>query len=367
MRGGVSLQQFFAACAECSGLAGALPWLTVLAAVAVLLGLVLMLWLGRGHRHFGTALWLGTGAVLMLVDLQHWAVRDWAVSPAALVILSLALLSLLMGASRVARRVVLRALPVAILFALLGYAAYLAFSAQLDPKIADDLRMIQAVIAGGVVAAGWIVTFTVQELRTEQARKATEEEMMIALAFEIMDALKADFMDWARFGEIWQKIAGSPDEPERPSVGGSGGDSGGGSGGARAGEVYHPFIPTVKPTPVFDALAGQAHLLPAAPLAKLITYYTQMADVAAIVNDMRGDGFRTLPSDRRARVFLTAYEMQRNAREFGHDALKAIRTALPPTRPIRTKKIDEKMDRERQDSPSAELQARLQPRETGDG
>jgi hypothetical protein len=244
---------------------------------------------------------------------QAWIFSTWRAFGAIEALwLAGALLAVCAILFRVARRVILRALPVTLIVALLGYAAYLALRPMIVPS-AGNVPLMQALLAGGVIAAGWIVTFAVQELRAEQTRRATEIEILVALRAELFDYLAdARRDDLREEGQaVVERILGGPTS-----------------------EPYHPFIPTPKVPRVFDALAGQMHLLPDPPLAAVIAAHSQMGDVLSFGRDLQQDDFRALPSARRAAVYRDFVSMRIEAEALAREATDAINRALPLRRRV---------------------------------
>ncbi len=277
------------------------------------------------RRYSVFAFYSGLALLLLFNGLAYQSALNENTDFRVVFLLAAALMSVLMGLFRVARRVAMRAFPVAVLFGLLGWAIYLALAPDLDPDNSSDLRIIQAIIAGALVASGWIVTFSIQELRAEQARKQQEEEMMIALAYEILDELQAKFVDWETFGEGFQKILDEP-EPSKPHRG---------PAPSRLSKL--PFFHTASEKTVFNAMTSDVHVLPKVALSKIIKFYSLFGDYIAITDDLRAAVTHSLPNDRLARLYLDAYEIRRTLREDGLEALRAINSELGVFREIKFK------------------------------
>lgn len=243
-----------------------------------------------------------------------WILPNTAVGA---VLRAAALLAIYAVVSRAGRRVLLRAVIVALPVALLGFAAFRGIVGFADPAANADV--MRALIAGSALAAGWIVTFAIQELRNEQQRLSRQVEMLIALRAEALDYLQDVGRD---------DIASEAEETAAKIERGDGQTP------------FQPFIPTAKRLAVFAALSGDLPLLRQDCLAPIVAFFTQVEDVHAMSQDMQREDYRSLPADRRARMYRHFAQMRKEAEELGFDAVAAINrqlwpfnVALPPERP----------------------------------
>jgi hypothetical protein len=230
-----------------------------------------------------------------------------AVTPEALALAAGAILVLYGALSREARRVILRTVAVAVPAGLLLAAAILA-TLPLAATAGDPTRLWQAGIAGGIIAFGWVFTFAIGELRSEQARRAREKEMLVAIREEILDALGDIQRD-----DLRQMSA----DLEESILTGEGGGP------------YHPFTTTAKQMTVFEALSSDSALLPRRPLPAIIAYQAQARDVLTLSRDLQRDEFRSLPAARRARLYRHFMSMRIEAEDLAIDAVRAINRELP--------------------------------------
>lgn len=206
------------------------------------------------------------------------------------------------------RVTLLRVGGVALPVAMAGYGAYQVIVSEIGDG-QSDWRINSAVIAGGVVAMGWLFTFAVQQLRDEQTRHTTRNEIMLALAAEILDALRDRVKD-----DLSRDIAEI-------------------SAGIRKGD-RHLFIPAPKEPRVFEGLVAQLPILPKAPLNAVVAYYTQVYDLRNYARDLQSDRFfRSLQSadgrEYAANAFYHYGSMRKKTDDLGVNALHLLNDAMP--------------------------------------
>ena len=164
-----------------------------------------------------------------------------------------------------------------------------------------DTRIWQAVIAGGVVALGWLVAGW--QTRREAARLRAEalRDAHKALFAEIRNAC-ADF--WAD-GEADAHAASVMARME-----------------ADPGLV--PFVPREVHDRVYGELLPRIDVLPRQTIDGIVAFYALVASIAALVEDMRGDRFPTLETERRIAIYRTYVGMRQRAFSVGQNAMKLI-------------------------------------------
>lgn len=164
-----------------------------------------------------------------------------------------------------------------------------------------DVRLWQAVIAGGVVAVGWVVAGW--QTRREAARLRAEA---------LRDAHKA------LFGEIRNACAdlwaeGEADDHAAAVM-----------ARMRADPDFTPFVPREVHDRVFEALLPRLDVLPRQTIDAIVAFYALVGSIAALVEDMRGERFPTLESERRIAVYEAYVGMRQRAFTVGQNALKLI-------------------------------------------
>lgn len=240
-----------------------------------------------------------------ITDAFDWLLPATAAGAALRAVTVLALYAVF---SRAARRVVVRALFVALPVGLLVFAVFKLIPPDLVTA-ADEGPLVRALVTGGVIAAGWIVTFAVQELRTENQRLSKQTELMVAMRAEILDFLQDSHRDdIAREGrDVAARIRSAP--PDDP---------------------YLPFVPTAKKLTVSEALAGELPLLRKRPLSAVVAFYTQVNDVWELSKDLQRQDYAALPPERRARAYEHYVDMRLEAEDLAYEAVKLINRALSP-------------------------------------
>lgn len=160
-----------------------------------------------------------------------------------------------------------------------------------------DARIWQAVIAGAFLAFGWI--FNGWQDRV-QARKLREEQLR--------DAHRAIFAEIAtNLSNLW----------DIESLRDYGADM---AAKMEEDPDFIPFIPRERNDRLFEAIQARIHILPRVTIDPIVAYYAQIDAVGALVDDMRGEAFKTLPQDRRIVMYLDYIEMRVQVLAFGRVA-----------------------------------------------
>ena len=166
-----------------------------------------------------------------------------------------------------------------------------------------DARIWQAVIAGGVVAAGWLVNGWQNRRAAASQRAARLRDAHKALFAEIRNAC-ADYWDEGEADDqaatLMARMEADPD--------------------------FTPFVPREVHDRVFAAMLPEIDVLPRQTIDVIVAFYALVGSIAALVEDMRGDRFETLEMARRKEVYRSYVEMRRRAFAVGQNALKLIDT-----------------------------------------
>ncbi|WP_146590833.1 hypothetical protein [Puniceibacterium confluentis] len=202
--------------------------------------------------------------------------------------------------ARVAQSVILQffvtiALPV---MALLGLPTVLLFA-----LMGADPRLWQALIAGLVIATGWLTTAIFAELGRRRLKAERLRDYHKALYAEIGNALRA----------LWDE-GRSEDHVAKLSA------------RMREDAEFVPFIPQEQHDRVYLAILDEIEVLPRQTIDAVVAYYSQMAALGHMVEDMRGETFRTvLTQDRRIAMYEDYSSMRRQAFILGQYALELMR------------------------------------------
>jgi len=291
-----------------------LEWIFIPLLVIGILGVLLAALGGWGFMRMLST--LVAAAVFVALFFVDWSVIATGVSdiwtglqlwPIAAAVLLLVVYGIV---SRPARRVTLRVAAVGIVVGLVAYAVF-----QMVPKITgeDSVRLTQALLAGGVIATGWMVSFAVQELRAEQTRVTAETDLLLAMGAEILDVLlDTNIQDRKKKTEQTLALieAYAPRAP------------------------YYPFITTPKSSAIFDSLAAQIPLLPREALFKVVANHTQVRDVSALAGNLQREEIQALSKERRKKIYLDYSDMQILATNRARTALSEINKAMARRRRI---------------------------------
>ncbi|KJS41050.1 hypothetical protein [Roseovarius sp. BRH_c41] len=165
-----------------------------------------------------------------------------------------------------------------------------------------SVPIMQALIAGLVIAGGWLTGAIFNELGKAKAKAERLRDFHKAIYAEIGNALAALWdsgraQDYAR-----QTIDRMQREPD-----------------------YIPFIPREHHDHIFDAITTQIDVLPRQTIDAVVAYYSLVKGIANLADDMRGDRFQSLSQDRRILLYSDYLEMRRQAFDTGQFALKLIK------------------------------------------
>ena len=164
-----------------------------------------------------------------------------------------------------------------------------------------DPRIWQALIAGGVVALGWIVNGwrvrqDARRLRAERTRDAHK-----ALFAEIREVCAAYWLEGeadARAAALIERMAREPD--------------------------FVPFVARERRGRIYEAMLGEIDLLPRQTIDTVVAFYATVGAVEAMAEDMRADRYAALDPDRRLAIYRDWIGMRSRALSYGQSALRVI-------------------------------------------
>ena len=164
-----------------------------------------------------------------------------------------------------------------------------------------ESRFVQAVVAGAVVAVGWIVNGW--QNRREDARRRAEK---------LRDYHRALY---AEIG-AWLSSVGSLENLDQSGQGMV--------DRMREDPTFVPFMPIEENDTVFRAIVPQLQVLPTSTIDVVVAYYASISQIRSQVEDMRSDRFMALPADRRIAIYRDHVLLKRGAFEYGSAALRLI-------------------------------------------
>lgn len=164
-----------------------------------------------------------------------------------------------------------------------------------------DERIWQAIIAGLVIATGWLTTAIFNQLAKAEHKGERLRDYHKAIYAEIGNALQ-NLWDQGHSEQIGAQMI------ER----------------MEADPSFVPFIPKEQHDYVFDSILDEIEVLPRQTIDAIVAYYSQIKSIAALADDMRDEAFHDLPQNRRIAVYADYLSMRKQAFAFGQHALKLI-------------------------------------------
>ena len=160
----------------------------------------------------------------------------------------------------------------------------------------------QAMIAGLVIAVGWLTSAIFAELAKARTRAERLRDYHKAIYAEIGNTLESLW----DVNETQRYVDGIIDRMEKDLS-------------------YVPFIPREQHDHVYDAVIAEIDVLPRQTIDAIVAYYSLIKSVSALAEDMRGQTFRTLATDRRVAMYSDYVGMRKQAFVFGKYALRLIK------------------------------------------
>lgn len=166
-----------------------------------------------------------------------------------------------------------------------------------------DARILQAVIAGGFVAVGWVVNGRRNRREARNLRAEKKRDVHRALYAEIssyMNTLWDEELLTSHGALICDKMQQDTD--------------------------FVPFIPREHNDKVFDTILPQVHVLPRQTIDPIVIYYTHVKAISTLIDDLRDADFKTMSAQRRIAMYLDYIAMKKQALVMGRFALAMIAT-----------------------------------------
>ena len=164
-----------------------------------------------------------------------------------------------------------------------------------------DPRVWQALIAGGVVAAGWLVNGWQNRREAARLRAERLRDAHKALFAEIRNACAEYWGEGEAERQSEMLLARMEAEPD-----------------------FVPFIPREAHDLVFGSILPRADVLPRQTIDPIVAFYALVRSIAALGEDMRGDRFRRLEPDRRQAIYRHYIQMRTRALTYGQNAMRLI-------------------------------------------
>ncbi len=164
-----------------------------------------------------------------------------------------------------------------------------------------DPRIWQAVIAGAFVSFGWLVNGWQNRRSATHLRKEKLRDFHRAIYAEIGTNL-ANLESISELDTYRDQMLEVIDT-----------DNG-----------FIPFMPREHNDRVFRSIVEDIHILPRTSIDPVVAYYSQLAVIETLVEDMRGDTFKKLAPARRKLIYCDYIEMKKQAFSFGTYAQQMI-------------------------------------------
>lgn len=160
-----------------------------------------------------------------------------------------------------------------------------------------DPRLVSALIAALVVAAGWAVTGWRERGRDRRRRDQRIRDVQRALYAEIrayVAALERD--DLAQYGAHMQRRILEEED-------------------------FFPLIPRENNASIFEAIVGDIHILPRRVIDPVALYYSQLVAIQLMIEDLRVLEKSKLGPQRAAAIYGDYIAMKLAALDMGREAL----------------------------------------------
>lgn len=164
-----------------------------------------------------------------------------------------------------------------------------------------DPRVWQALIAGGVVALGWLVNGWRVRADARRERRERTRDAHKALYAEIRDVCASYWSEGEAERDAGAVLARMEAEPD-----------------------FLPFVPREVHGRVFEALLPQIDVLPRQTIDAVVAFYALTASVRGMAEDMRGERFAAMAQGRRIAMFADYVALRRRAFDYGQHTLRLI-------------------------------------------
>lgn len=183
----------------------------------------------------------------------------------------------------------------------LGLVVMAGTAIALVPFDWSEVRVQQATIAAIVVAVGWFAGFALRETGRLLTRAERLRDMHRALYAEIKHNLRI-------LGDAGALRDYGNDMLER----------------IVAADAHVPFIPSERNDTVFRTIVGELHILPRVSIDAVVSYYSHVAALEALSEDMRGHEFRAMTPRSRAELYADYIGIKLRLIDHGNGAMRII-------------------------------------------
>lgn len=166
-----------------------------------------------------------------------------------------------------------------------------------------DVRIYQALIAGAVVALGWMVN---GHRNRKEARDRREERLR-----DLHRALYAEIVVHVlNMGSVEQIEAAKQAQVAKMLKTAS----------------FKPFLPRQKRDQVFQSFLPEIHILPRTSIDPVVAFYSVIGLISRLEEDMGGERFAKLPKTARAAIYSDYMDLLNQSVTLGQFSLQVIET-----------------------------------------
>ncbi|MEM1131143.1 MAG: hypothetical protein AAGH83_11580 [Pseudomonadota bacterium] len=164
-----------------------------------------------------------------------------------------------------------------------------------------DARIWQAVVAGAFLAMGWLVNGWQNRREAAKLRAERLRDAHRALYAEIQHNLD-NLGSAEQLTEYRESMLARMEENDS----------------------FVPFIPRERHNTVFKAIVDEIYVLPRCSIDPVVGYYSQLAALEMLIDDMRGETFKTMSPRRRSEIYSDYIAIKLQALSYGRHALSMI-------------------------------------------
>ncbi len=164
-----------------------------------------------------------------------------------------------------------------------------------------DERLWQALIAGVVIATGWLATAMFAEVERATRKAEATRDAHKALFAEIRDVCATYWSEGRAAQEATVLRERMLSE-----------------------EGFVPFIPRESHGRIYGAMLGGIDVLPRQTIDSVVAFYSLVASIEALAEDMRGERYAGLEAARRVAIYDDWTAMRDRAFDYGQHALQLI-------------------------------------------
>jgi hypothetical protein len=163
---------------------------------------------------------------------------------------------------------------------------------------------LAAFIAAGVAMLGWIYNHWRERREERRRRREKTRDYQKAIYSEI-----SAYVEVLERDDLFAYAQTLVEKMEKATVA----------------KPYIPFVPKEQNNTIFNALVSDIHILPRVVIDPVVLYYSQLAAIQAMIEDIRGETYSKLEKARRIAIYRDYIAMKNEALTLGRAALREIK------------------------------------------